>query len=48
MTPPKPVALVVRLPARLHARARRRAFQRRTSLNKLLVAALAAYLKAGD
>jgi predicted HicB family RNase H-like nuclease len=39
------VGVMVRLPQPLHERARRRAFRDRTSLNKLVVAALAAYLK---
>ena len=39
------VPIMVRLPAPLHERARRRAFRERTSLNKLVVAALAQYLK---
>ena len=40
----KTIALIVRLPPPLHERARRRAFRDRTSLNKLVTAALAAYL----
>ena len=44
MAPP-PVALVVRLPPRLHYRARLKALRERTSLNKLLIAALTAYLR---
>ena len=41
----KPVGLVLRLPPRLHYRAKLRALRDRTSLNKLLIAALTAYLK---
>ncbi len=39
------VGVMVRLPTPLHARARRRAFRDRTSLNRLVVAALTAYLR---
>jgi predicted HicB family RNase H-like nuclease len=39
------VAIMVRLPAPLHERARRKAFRDRTSLNKLVIAALELYLR---
>lgn len=46
MATAKPVGIMLRLPPALHERARRRAFHDRTSLNRLLVAALTAYLRA--
>lgn len=45
--PPKPVSLVLRLPPRVHAAAKRRAKQETRSLNNLLVVALTAYLRKG-
>ena len=39
------VGVMVRLPPPLHDRARRHAFRDRTSLNKVIVAALTAYLR---
>jgi predicted HicB family RNase H-like nuclease len=39
------VGVMVRLPPALHERARRRAFRDRSSLNRLVVAALTAYLR---
>jgi predicted HicB family RNase H-like nuclease len=45
--PRKPVALVLRLPPRLHAAAKRRAKMETRSLNNLLVIALTAYLRKG-
>ena len=42
-----PVAFLVRLPARLHMRAKDAAWRRRVSLNKLITDALAAYLRPG-
>ena len=43
--PAKPVALVLRLPPRLHAAATRRARRETRSLNSLLIVALTAYLR---
>jgi predicted HicB family RNase H-like nuclease len=43
--PRKLVALVLRLPPRLHAAAKRRAKQETRSLNNLCVIALTAYLR---
>jgi predicted HicB family RNase H-like nuclease len=46
--PAKPISLVLRLPPKLHAAAKRRAQAETRSLNNLLVVALTAYLrKAG-
>ena len=45
--PAKPVAFLLRLPARLHARATRHARRETRSLNSLLIVALTAYLKKG-
>ena len=45
--PAKPIALVLRLPARLHARATRQARRELRSLNSLLIVALQYYLKKG-
>ena len=39
------IAIMVRLPVPLHERARRKAFRDRTSLNKLVIAALERYLR---
>ena len=45
--PAKPVSLVLRLPPRLHALAKKRARHETRSLNSLVVVALMAYLKKG-
>lgn len=45
--PPKPVALVLRLPPTLHAALKRKAKAESRSLNNLLVIALRLYVKGG-
>lgn len=45
--PAKPVTLALRLPAQLHASAKRQARREARSLNSLIIVALTAYLKKG-